>query len=101
MLDIGFTELIVIAAIALFVVGPERLPSTIRSIWLWIGRLKRSLNEIKDEVGRELHNEEVMRALADSKEQIKDITDVSSLVEAETMKALEEPDDQSQSSKRE
>ena len=28
MLDIGFAELLVVAAIALFVVGPERLPST-------------------------------------------------------------------------
>ena len=55
MLDIGFAELLVVAAIALFVVGPERLPSTIRSLSLWLGRLKRSFEEIKSDVSRELH----------------------------------------------
>jgi sec-independent protein translocase protein TatB len=37
MLDIGFAELFVISAVALFVVGPERLPSAIRSISLMAG----------------------------------------------------------------
>ena len=40
MFDIGFSELVVIAVITLVVVGPERLPETVRSISLWIGRIK-------------------------------------------------------------
>jgi len=101
MLDIGFAELLVVAAIALFVVGPERLPSTIRSISLWLGRLKRSFEEIKSDVSRELHNEEVMRALAEGKDQIKDVTDVGAVIEAETTQALEVKEDNPSSTDRE
>ena len=78
MLDIGFAELLVISAVALFVVGPERLPSAIRSISLWLGRVRRGFEEIKSDVSRELHNEEVMRALKESREEVQDLTEVSS-----------------------
>jgi sec-independent protein translocase protein TatB len=78
MLDIGFAELLVISAVALFVVGPERLPSAIRSISLWLGRVRRGFEEIKIDVSRELHNEEVMRALKESRDEVQDLTDVSS-----------------------
>lgn len=73
MFDIGFTEILVIATISLIVIGPERLPETVRAVSLWIGRLKRSLRETRreleqqigaDDIRRELHNEEVMRSLA-------------------------------------
>ena len=78
MLDIGFAELLVISAVALFVVGPDRLPSAIRSISLWLGRVRRSFEEIKSDVSRELHNDEVMRALKESRDEVQDLTDVSS-----------------------
>jgi sec-independent protein translocase protein TatB len=78
MLDIGFAELLVISAVALFVVGPERLPSAIRSISLWLGRVRRGFEEIKSDVSRELHNEEVLRALKESRDEVQDLTDVSS-----------------------
>ena len=78
MLDIGFAELLVISAVALFVVGPERLPSAIRSISLCLGRVRRGFEEIKSDVSRELHNEEVMRALRESRDEVQDLTDVSS-----------------------
>ena len=78
MLDIGFAELLVISAVALFVVGPERLPSAIRSISLWLGRVRRGFEEIKSDVSRELHNEEVMRALKESRDEVQDLADVSS-----------------------
>ena len=78
MLDIGFAELLVISAVALFVVGPERLPSAIRSISLWLGRVRRGFEEIKSDVSRELHNEEVMRALKESRDEVQDLTDISS-----------------------
>ena len=72
MFDIGFTEILLIAGVALFVVGPERLPEAVKSISLWIGRLKRGLRETRreieqqigaDEIRRELHNEEIMSNL--------------------------------------
>ena len=78
MLDIGFAELLVVSAVALFVVGPDRLPSAIRAISLWLGRVSRGFEEIKADVSRELHNEEVMQALRESRDEVQDLTDVSS-----------------------
>jgi sec-independent protein translocase protein TatB len=79
MFDIGFLELLVIALITLVVMGPERLPEAIRAISLWIGRLKQLLaktrQDIENEVGmddirHQLHNEQVLKALGESKDQL-------------------------------
>ena len=55
MFDIGFSELLIIAVLTLIVMGPERLPETVRTITLWLGRLRQFLSaartEIEDEVG--------------------------------------------------
>ncbi|MDB2623004.1 Sec-independent protein translocase protein TatB [Luminiphilus sp.] len=83
MLDIGFAELLVVSAIALFVVGPERLPSALRSMSLWVGRVRRGFEEIKADVSREMHNEEVMRAIKESRDEVQDIADVSSALSIE------------------
>lgn len=69
MFDIGFPEFFIAALVALVVLGPERLPSALRTLGLWIGRLRRSYYNVKtevereigmDEVRRQLHNEQVM-----------------------------------------
>jgi sec-independent protein translocase protein TatB len=69
MFDIGFPELILIAVVGLLVIGPERLPEALRTLGLWLGRMRRSFvsvkNEIEKEIGmdevrRQLHNEAVM-----------------------------------------
>lgn len=79
MFDIGFFELILVAIVGLVVIGPERLPETVRTVSLWIGRFKRSLRETRtefeqqigaDEIRRQLHNEEVMRSLNATREEI-------------------------------
>lgn len=77
MFDISFFELIVVAAVGLFVIGPERLPHTIRTGALWIGRIKRSILDTRreieqqlgaDEIRRELQNEQVLRNLEKMKD---------------------------------
>lgn len=69
MFDVGFSELLLVALVALVVLGPERLPGAARTAGLWIGRLKRSFAAIKSEVEREigadeirlqLHNEQIL-----------------------------------------
>jgi sec-independent protein translocase protein TatB len=81
MFDIGFSELLLIALVTLLVMGPERLPQTVRSISLWIGRLKQMLasarRDLEQEVGmddirQQLHNEQIMRELNESKEHLKE-----------------------------
>lgn len=77
----GFFEILVIAIVGLVVIGPERLPETVRTIGLWLGRLKRSLRDTRteiekqigaDDIRRQLHNEEVMRSLESSRRQIEE-----------------------------
>ncbi len=63
MFDIGFSELLLIALVALVVLGPERLPGAVRTASLWIGRLKRSFSAIKAEVEREIGADEIRRQL--------------------------------------
>jgi len=71
MFDIGFAELIVIGVVGLLVIGPERLPGTIRTASLWLNRLRRGFNEIKQEVQQELHNDSVLQELRKTGEQLK------------------------------
>ncbi|MEM7096620.1 MAG: Sec-independent protein translocase protein TatB [Pseudomonadota bacterium] len=70
--EFGFPELMVIAAVGLIVIGPERLPEMLRTLGLWLGRLRRSFVNVKaeiekeigmDEVKRQLHNESVMEEM--------------------------------------
>jgi len=69
MFEIGFGELLLVALVALLVLGPERLPVAARVTGLWIGRLRRSFSSIRAEVEREigaddirlqLHNERIL-----------------------------------------
>lgn len=75
----GFFEILLIAIVALFVVGPERMPEAVRSIALTIGRIKRSFNSARvelekqigtDEIRRQLHNESVMESLGQIKDDL-------------------------------
>jgi sec-independent protein translocase protein TatB len=63
MFGISFGELLLISLIALLVLGPERLPGAARTAGLWVGRLKRSFNAIKQDVEREIGADEIRRQL--------------------------------------
>lgn len=63
MFDIGFTELILVSIIGLLVLGPERLPGAIKTISLWLGKLRSSFNSVRAEIERELHADEIKREL--------------------------------------
>ena len=90
MFDIGFPELIMISVVALLVIGPERLPETIRTISLWLGRIQRSFRNIRqeieneigaDEIRAQLHNEAIMKDLEDAKNNLQNLkNEVSSSV---------------------
>ena len=63
MFGISFSELMLVGLVALLVLGPERLPGAARTAGLWVGRLKRSFNAIKQEVEREIGADEIRRQL--------------------------------------
>ena len=63
MFDIGFAELLLIGVVGLLVVGPEQLPGAVRTVLAWTNRFRRSFDQIRTEVRRELHNDEIMQKL--------------------------------------
>jgi len=63
--DIGFSELLLIAVVALVVLGPERLPKAARFAGLWVRRARNQWDSVKQELERELHTEELKRNLQD------------------------------------
>jgi sec-independent protein translocase protein TatB len=59
MFDIGFSELVVIAVVALIVIGPERLPKAARTMGHLFGRLQRYVNDVKADISREIELDEL------------------------------------------
>jgi len=61
MFDIGFSEMLMVAVVALVVIGPERLPGVARNIGRFAGRLQRYVHDIKRDFNREVELEEIKR----------------------------------------
>ena len=89
MLDIGFMELLLVAIIALVVLGPERLPQAIKTTAYWVGKIRRSFQSVKDELEREIdadgirrqiHNEAVMKEIEKTRDQFR--TEMNTLKES-------------------
>lgn len=64
MFDIGFSEMVVIAVVALVVLGPERLPKVARTAGILLGRLQRYVNDVKSDINREMQLEELKKLQA-------------------------------------
>lgn len=61
MFDIGFSEMIVIAVIALIVLGPEKLPRVARTAGHLLGRMQRYVNDVKADINREIELDELRK----------------------------------------
>ena len=59
MFDIGFSEMIVIALIALLVLGPARLPEVARSAGRWVGKVRRFVENVKRDIDQEIKDEDL------------------------------------------
>ncbi|MGB0205637.1 MAG: Sec-independent protein translocase protein TatB [Neptuniibacter sp.] len=70
MFDIGFAELLIIAVVALIVLGPDKLPTAIKTVGLWVGRIRRTVSSIQSEISEELKIDEMKRTAAISKEEL-------------------------------
>jgi sec-independent protein translocase protein TatB len=62
MFEMGFWELVLVAVVALIVVGPEKLPGLARTTGLWVGKARRMIADVKAEVDRELQLEELKKS---------------------------------------
>ncbi|MCA3222163.1 MAG: twin-arginine translocase subunit TatB [Burkholderiales bacterium] len=61
MLDFSFGELAVIGAVALVVLGPERLPKVARTVGDWVGKAQRYVNQVKTDINREMELSELKK----------------------------------------
>jgi sec-independent protein translocase protein TatB len=108
MFDIGFSELVLIFIVGLLVLGPEKLPGVIRTTSLWLARLRRSFNDVRaeierevgyDEIKRELHNQTILDSLKEVRDDLKqtgrDLShlpyDVSDVIKGQQQPAQDDP----------
>jgi sec-independent protein translocase protein TatB len=70
MFDIGFAELLIIAVVALIVLGPDKLPTAIKTVGMWVGRIRRTVSSIQSEISEELRIDEMKRTTAISKQEL-------------------------------
>jgi sec-independent protein translocase protein TatB len=79
MFDVSFWELVVVATVALLVVGPERLPGLARDAARWLRAVRRYANQVRSDIERELdldgHQEELRRNIARLDQLMKDAPD--------------------------
>ena len=68
MFDLGFGELLLVAVVALVVLGPERLPKAARFAGLWVRRARAQWYSVKSELERELAAEELKRSIVETRE---------------------------------
>ena len=65
MFDMSFSEIAVIGAVALVVLGPERLPKVARTAGHLFGRLQRYVNTVKADISREMETSELSKLKQD------------------------------------
>jgi sec-independent protein translocase protein TatB len=72
--DVSFSELLVIAVVALLVIGPEKLPKMARTLGALTGRMQRYVAQVKEEVSREVRFEELQKLQSEIKQSVEQET---------------------------
>ena len=72
MLDFGLGELLLLGAVALIVLGPEKLPHAARMAGAWYGRIRRTLANVQAEIANEVHLAEMRQKMNDELSKIRE-----------------------------
>ncbi len=104
MFDIGWTELILIAAVTIIVIGPKELPGLLRTVGQMLGRLRKLSNDFKSQIDDAMQADEMQKLrdeidelkkdnpMADLKGQLEEQFDVDPLKDSEKNKETEDWD---------
>ena len=68
MFDIGFFELVLVAIVALLVLGPERLPHAVRMAGAFVGKVRRMMINVREEFEREVNMAEMQQRIKEQLE---------------------------------
>jgi len=90
MFDIGFWELALIGVVALLVVGPDRLPALARTVGLWVGRIRRYVATVRDDIEAEIQADELKKILEkpDDLNALRDIVEETTSTISEARKEI-------------
>jgi len=64
MFDFGFWEIAIIGIITLIVVGPEKMPVLARKAGLYVGKFKKFVSKIQNDINNEIKSEELIDQLS-------------------------------------
>lgn len=67
MFEVGFSEIALIAVVALLVLGPERLPGVARTVGALVRRARASWQNVRSEIERELAAEDMKRSIDEAR----------------------------------
>ncbi len=73
MFDFGFSEILLVALVALIVVGPERLPKVARTAGHLLGRLQRYVSDVKSDISREMQLEDLKKLQQQVEQQAREL----------------------------
>ena len=94
MFDIGFWELSLIGIVGLLIIGPERMPAVARTVGKWVGRANRFIANVKDDINKELKDEDLKKILQEQQKLADEFKTASnsmkSTIESETESLREE-----------
>lgn len=88
MFDIGFWELVLIGVVALLVIGPERLPAVARTVGIWVGRARRFVSTVQEDISQEINKTEELKRLLQEQSQIKEMHEIIEHTVDETRKTV-------------
>ena len=102
MFEVSFPELVILAVIALLVLGPERLPKAARFAGLWVRRARAQWHSVKSELERELAEEELKHSLEATRKALQEaesaLREQAADADATMREALEAPAESAPSS---
>lgn len=73
MFDIAFTELVIVAIVALIVIGPEKLPKVARTLGSLAGRMQRYVATVRQDIERELQLDDLKKLQQDIQQGTQDV----------------------------
>ncbi|MCY4747121.1 Sec-independent protein translocase protein TatB [Pelomonas sp. UHG3] len=73
MLDFGFDKIALIGAVALIVIGPEKLPRVARTVGTLLGKAQRYVADVKAEVNRSMELEELQKMKSQFQTAVNDV----------------------------